>query len=347
MGFINYFSTWFNDYDSKQMLFVLIASLISFWPYVGGYHLTILEQSDLRHTLENNDMNKCAAISAISLMVPLFMDWLSDIVANRKSIKVNNTFLLYHMEKIVLYGGLLSVPSLAFVSPLYEDLSLLWFCMTRFQIVSVLGTLMVTFNRVNNYAWSLWISLLSTTILTIGCNLGLYGSLVKSNALHIVDLSIKVVLLALYLFSIIRWLFRPNFSKSFASLYLRIGTSSYAMIIIVLMVTGPKEHLTPNMLLLYNAAFIGLTLGILYYKMRRTKYERFHDILGLIESRKQYLRYVAHEIRTPLNSACLGTTLLVDALASIEEKDDFDEVTFVTTSFNLFLTIIYHIIYSP
>ena len=49
----------------------------------------------------------------------------------------------------------------------------------------------------------------------------------------------------------------------------------------------------------------------------------------MTESRKQYIRYVAHEIRTPLNSACLGTKLLVDALMSIEEKDEFDEVNLV------------------
>ena len=310
------------------MLFVVVASLISFWPYMAGYRLTFLEHTALRDAVDNNELNKFSAVCAISLMVPLFMDWFTDLYG--KNVHDDyNTFLLHHFEKAVLYLGLLSVPSLAFVSSSYEDLTLLWFCMTRFQIVAVLGTLTASFSRINSYAWPWWISLLSTSLLSFAVNLSLYGTLMQSGAIFIVDVTIKVILLILVIVSTIRWLLRPNFSKSFASLYLRVGSSAYVTIIIVLVAIGPKENLTSNKLLIYNATFIALELGILYYKMRRTKYERFNDIRGLIESRKQYLRYVAHEIRTPLNSACLGTKLLVDALASIEEKDEFDEVNVV------------------
>ena len=316
----------YNKSEGKQMLFVIVAALISFWPYMVGYGTTDLEHTILRNALDDNDLiNQFLSVSAVSLMVPLFVDWLTDMFEYRKNVAdSSNTFVLHDMEKAVLYVGLLSVPAIAFVE--YDNLSLLWFCMSRFQIVAVLGTLTTTFSRINNYAWSWWMSILSTTILTIAVNLSLYASLIQSDAIEIIAMTLEAIVLVLMVVSTIHWLHRPNFSKSFSALYVRVGTTGYALIIIILIAIEPKEKLTPTMLIAYNAAFIALELGILYYKMRRTKYERFNDIRGLIESRKQYLRYVAHEIRTPLNSACLGTKLLVDALASIEEKDEFDEV---------------------
>ena len=67
-----------------------------------------------------------------------------------------------------------------------------------------------------------------------------------------------------------------------------------------------------------------MEVGLLFYYMRKVKYESLYNLRALVESRKQYLRYIAHEMRTPLNSAVLGLKLICDSLATIEIKDDLD-----------------------
>ena len=251
----------------------------------------------------------------------MVLDWLTNKIIGTKNDGIIRN--INDKEKIMLYSGLLSIPALAFVSDSYQDLALLWSCMARFQIVSVLGSLTVTFNRVDGSTLPWWLSLLSTAILTTAVNLSLYASLVDSRPLYIIAITLQAMVLANMVVSIIRWLYQPRSSKS---LYMLVCTSCFTMVIVVFMATGPKDRLTPHLLLVYNAAFIGLELGLLYYYLKRTKYQRVHDLGALAESRKQYLRYIAHEMRTPLNSACLGLKLIVDALVVVEDKDDFEQV---------------------
>ncbi len=66
--------------------------------------------------------------------------------------------------------------------------------------------------------------------------------------------------------------------------------------------TGSASHLTPPLLMVYNGTFAVLELGLLFYHLRKIKYERVHNLIALVESRRQYLRYVSHEVRVCLNS---------------------------------------------
>ena len=320
--------------NNLQISFVLFCALTTFWPLYNmvGFGTTNLEKTVLRDTLDNGHLFELAAVAAITLMVPLIIDWLTDMIENGISVTPNRKSFdvvtdsknINHREKAVLYVGLLIVPSVAFVSS--EHLALLWFCMSQFQIISVLGTLAVTFSRIDGIAWPWWMSLLSTTILTIAVNLTLYVAIVPSNLIiAAIAVTLKAIVLALMIISTIRWLRRPT-TKSFTGLYILVATICYSLVLIVLLATGTEDMFTPNLLTIYNAAFIGLELGLCYYDLKSTKYQRMSDLRALVESRKQYLRYIAHEIRTPLNSACLGLTLMVDALEAIEEKDVFDEV---------------------
>ena len=307
--------------NNVQMSFVLVGAVIAFWPYMAGYHQqsTSLEQSILRTTLNDGYIYQLSAVAAISLLVPMVIDWLTNkIEANDGVIRNIND-----REKIMLYLGLLSVPVIAFVGHSYQNLALLWMCMSRFQIVAVLGSLSVTFSRIDGSTLPWWMSLLSTAFLTLAVNLSLYASLVASYPVYVIAMTLKAIVLTNMVVSILRWLYQPRSSKS---LYMLVGTSCFTIIIIVLLATGPIDMLTPNLLLVYNAAFIGSEVALLYYYLKRTKYQRVFDLGALAESRKQYLRYIAHEMRTPLNSACLGLKLIVDALEDIEDKDEFEQV---------------------
>ena len=307
--------------NNVQMSFVLVGAVISFWPYMAGYHqqTTSLEQSILRATLNDGYLYQLSSVAAISLLVPMVIDWLSNMFEPHDGVIRN----INDKEKTMLCLGLLSVPAIAFVAHSYQDLALLWLCMSRFQIVAVLGTLTVTFSRIDGLALSWWMSLLSTTILTIAVNLSLYAYFIHSNPVYIVAMTLKAIVLTHMVVSIIRCFYQP---VSSTSLYTLVGTSCFTMVILVIMATGPKEDLTPHLLLIYNAAFIVLELGLLYYYLKRTKYQRVSDLRALVESRKQYLRYIAHEMRTPLNSACLGLKLIVGTLEMVEEKDEFEQV---------------------
>ena len=60
---------------------------------------------------------------------------------------------------------------------------------------------------------------------------------------------------------------------------------------------GSEDQYTSTLLAIYNAAFILIELGLLFYYLRSTKWINAHHLQTLVESRKQYLRYIAHEIR--------------------------------------------------
>ena len=205
------------------MSFVFISALTSFWPYLVGYgSTTSLEVTVLRDTLDNGHLFELAAVAAITLMFPLVIDWFSDmlehgivITPNRNSFDVViDSKNINHREKSLLYIGLLSAPSVAFVTS--ENLTLLWFSMANFQMIAVLGTLVVTFNRIDGIAWPWWMSLLSTTILTISLNLALYNAIIPSYDIATISLTLKAIVLVLMVISTIRWWRRPT-TKSFTA----------------------------------------------------------------------------------------------------------------------------------
>jgi signal transduction histidine kinase len=47
---------------------------------------------------------------------------------------------------------------------------------------------------------------------------------------------------------------------------------------------------------------------------------------ALIETRKNYVRYVSHKIRTPLNAVFLGLKVVIDELAASWDKRDVERL---------------------
>jgi signal transduction histidine kinase len=95
----------------------------------------------------------------------------------------------------------------------------------------------------------------------------------------------------------------------FPALYITVGTLS-ALLIVSLLMTNSRNQFTSNYLSTYNIIFIVIQLSLLYYDLRKHKDDSRCHLRTLVESRKQYLRYLAHEMRTPLNSAVLGLQVL-------------------------------------
>ena len=360
-----------SSWESSQILFVVFASCCGFWPYAVGFRETALEQSPLRQSLNEQLINGQGSIFALALLVPLFFDWLADLFVNfmnRKKKDTSSEDMVTDFEKALLFVSLAGAPCLAFVS--CDSLALLWFCLTRFQVVAVLGTFRVCLSRYDSRVWSWWSTIFSITIVTVALNLTTWTSMTNNNggSIAILATTLKALALSLNFFQSGLFLLRQFYtfihygvkrnntttmlltgtkkSKSkvepsngptpssgngdeihkfmekmfFPILFVSVELVSHFIVVMSFIVLGSASQFHPENLLIYKSAFIIVEIGLLYYYMRKIKYESLYNLQALVEARKQYLRYIAHEMRTPLNSAVLGLKLICDSLATIENK---------------------------
>ena len=336
-------------FRSRVFLFVIIASLTAFWPFLAGFRnssATIESSSLLRASVNEQQINREGSLVALCFLVPFLLDGLSDQLERwfwNENKKDTATEMLDNFEKIFLFLGLASAPCLAFVSPDYDSLALLWVCLSRFQTVAVLGTLHVSFSRSN------WMSsVLSVSVLTVALNISTWTSIMEKENGSMVMLApaMTAIVLAMIMVPVGLWLLRKSMSRcsnyhnkvnptdddldntenqwSYPDFYLLFGSSSYIIVLVTSLALGSARHFTPQMMLAYKSSFIVVEVLLLLYYLRKNKYDSIHNLSISIESRKQYLRYIAHEIRTPLNSAALGLKLICDSMATIEHKDELD-----------------------
>ena len=157
----------------SDIIFLLVAVFLAFWPYYAGYHDTPLEQSILRSSLNYGTMFYESAIVSLTLLVPLVFDVILEVahgqseqrrapggsvqsVLSSQSPSVAGKALLEVREKILIYAGFASTPLLIFVHKEYPNFAMLWFCTTRFQLMAVYGSVWVSFCRLDNTAWPSW-----------------------------------------------------------------------------------------------------------------------------------------------------------------------------------------------
>ena len=366
------------------MVFVVFGACCAFWPYAAGYRITALEHSPLRASLNEQVINGEGSIFSLALLVPLFFDWLADMFAQYMNPKKKDTAdeMITNCQKALLFLSLTGAPCLAFVTRDCDSLALLWFCLTRFQVVAVLGTFRVSLSRYDSRVWPWWSTILSVIIIAVALNITTWTSMNNTNAspLGIFATSLKAIALAmnfyqsglfllrqvciyvcnglkkhgksssmLSAFSFTQHKVEPSSGKPsvpqqqgestreindqnvafmekmfFPIMFVSIELVSHFIVSMSFIVLGSASQFNPPNLLIYKSAFIIVEVGLLFYYMRKIKYESLYHLCALVESRKQYLRYIAHEMRTPLNSAVLGLKLICDSLATIENKDDLD-----------------------
>ena len=332
----------------------LLYGFCSFWPFfvVAVGHPTNVEQSVFRSALDGESTNtnvvsyRSTSLISLSLLAPFFLDYCTELTAHRKQkIKEKDDSILQnmsHFEKCVFIVGLFVVPMVAFVPTTFDHLGLLWLCMSRFQIICVVGILHVSVKSFDNNMIPMLVpaglnrysQLFFTTILAIAVNVSTWTAIYGDNNVNqFVATYLQLFLLLLLIVPFVRWVlhrFRHlntcfcflnrkiqsselggNVSGTaperlyFPTLYVTLGTFSVVLIVSLLM-THSGDQFTSNYLDTYNILFIVIELFLLYYDLRKNKDDSLHHFRALVESRKQYLRYIAHEMRTPLNSAVLG-----------------------------------------
>ena len=137
-------------------IFVLVGSLIQFWPYFAGYHDSILEVSILRNNLQSIE-NIVASTVLITLAVPLVIDGILDfmlsLLMDRNKAK-ETTDILNYIERTYIYSGFLIFPLCAFVRQQYSDLAMLALGCSRFQYCMVYGGMFMSASRIAPHCFS-------------------------------------------------------------------------------------------------------------------------------------------------------------------------------------------------
>ena len=202
---------------------VTIISMIStFWPYcLGNYpnHITGLETSILKNSLvtANESYVMKATFAFLLLLIPLVLDWGVDIVArlffsNKTLLKVHQ-YKLNDYEKLLMYVGFAICPAIINLAPsTFPSLCLLFFCGTRFQMLSVLGVMWISLHTFDSTVWTKRTTILGFIILAVALNITMYDELngVMDRDFQIAGRVLKSISLAMFMIPSLRWLFHTT-----------------------------------------------------------------------------------------------------------------------------------------
>lgn len=203
----------------SMIAMVTVVSIIStFWPYcLTNYpnHITGLETSILKHSLSTaNETNVMKVTFAyLLLLIPLILDWGVDIVArlffSKQTLSKVHQYKLNDFERLCMYVGFAICPAIINLVPsTFPSLGLLFFCGTRFQMLSVLGTMWTSLHVFDNTVWTKHTTMFGFIILAIAINVTMYDELdgVTDVTFQIVGRVMKSISLATFMIPSFRWL---------------------------------------------------------------------------------------------------------------------------------------------
>ena len=349
---------WYADVPYQYhvfSVFVLVGSLIAFWPYFAGYHDTIVELSVMRNNLHSIE-NIVASTVLITLAVPLTIDGMLDfmlsLLMDRNKAK-ETTDILNYIERTYIYSGLFIFPLCAFVSQQYSDLALLALCCSRFQYCIIYGG---CFMSIAPHCFSCRLCMLALGAYYIQNNLLSYAYL-NDIVSHIngfcVVLQYMVFLILVSM--LIHWIWLNYLSFCFSK-----RTSSLAIINHSVSAstmessTYDKKTLSLNedivaknnmfvlvmavivvictiILLVDSAAFIDFTainlalihvsfsvfaLGLLIYNLRKFRSDALLRLHALVNKKATLLKYV-HELYEPISTIYNAQKHMMEELGEV------------------------------
>ena len=242
---------WYADVPYQYQIFsfmVLIASLVTFWPFFAGYHDTIIENSIMRTNLQSIE-NIVASTVVITLAVPLIIDGILDfalsLLMDRNKAK-ESTDIFNYVERAYIYSSFLLLPMCAFISQQYSDLGLFALCCSRCQYCMVYGGCLMGLSRVAPHCFPTRLCMLAMGAYFIAKNLLTYAYLHMDKMTHsnlmfyyaigkgltFVTFSIFVIMLFCWLWlNYLRHCFRQRTSSAIAIMNQSISSSSEINII--------------------------------------------------------------------------------------------------------------------
>ena len=362
-GMISKFGTkwyqfWYADVYGQYLVFcvfVLVGSLLQFWPYFAGYHDTIVELTVMRTSLHSIE-NIVASTVLITFTVPLAIDGILDftlsLLMDRNRTK-ETTDILNYIERTYIYSGLLLFPICAFGSQQYADLALLALGCSRFEYCMVYGGCFLSVTRIAPHCFP-----------TRLCMLALGGYYVQNALLSYAYLNndkqalvnsccvfLQYAVFTILVCMLIHWMWlnylSPCFSKRRTSsaimdhnrsstgnnINIDMGlnddivaknimfVSVLAVIVIICTIillcdSAAFIDYTPIDIAIIHIAFSVFALGLLIYHLRKFRSDALLRLHALVNKKATLLKYV-HELYAPISTIFESQKHMMEELGEV------------------------------
>jgi hypothetical protein len=146
---------------TTNVIQVLLAFLGGFFCLIPLYlqPISILEETLLRHSLKSVGY-KYSAVATLTLVLPLFLDCLADLIFNFRKGKPNsdkpivNEGFLNNIEKLLFLSGIAILPIVSFLPDNTRNLAYIYICCNKCQTVFVAGAVIISLSRYDNKCWT-------------------------------------------------------------------------------------------------------------------------------------------------------------------------------------------------
>jgi hypothetical protein len=263
-----------------------------FLPILMGTDSSI-ESTSLRQALGGSFFIS-TSMAACSLMVPLVIDAVFDLLQRRRSYKTTRQDSLNLAERIIFLIGIIVVPVVAYLPAETKNLALIYNCCRRGQLTLMAGVIGATMHRYDPRAWNGLIILVGTVLFSIGQIIWAFWftDLEKPYFLKPLSYTLTYGHAILFLCLSFHWLLwdfmreyeaipsedrhNPALGRShlyFPVLYIFTTSVGVAQSAIVSLVSGDVTMSAEKGLVLHNIALIILEISIAIFSMRQIKEE--------------------------------------------------------------------------
>jgi hypothetical protein len=100
------------------------------------------------------------------------------------------------------------------------------------------------------------------------------------------------------------WLLSKTTELYYPLTYIFISVACTSTVVYLAFQYGRIQDFDESALLINNLIYSAYALFMIFISMRMVKSEVLQGLYALLQSKKEYVRYISHELRTPLNAVC-------------------------------------------
>ena len=334
---------------------VLIGSMVAFWPFIAGYHDTIIENSIMRtnvHSIENIVASTVLITLALPLTIDGILDFTLSLLMDRNKAK-ENTDILNYIERTFIYSGLFIHPLCTLVNQQYADLGLLALCCSRFQYCIIYGGCFMSVSRIAPDCFSCRLCMLALGAYYTQNELLSYAYLHdKVSSINPICVVLQYVVFLILVCMLIHWIWlhhmKPYCAKRTLSSIAIIDNDQasfdqkknlemslnedivaknnmfvlvMAVIVIIctiILLSDSADYVdfTAMNLALVHIAFSLFALGLLIYHLRKFRSDAVLRLHALVNKKATLLKYV-HELYGPISTIYESQKNMMEELGQV------------------------------
>lgn len=344
---------------SVHLFMTILSGISSFIILFIGDTSMLDKSTELRHVLHSGQYWHGSSLVSLALIVPLLTDTMLNLIIrilSTKSYQQNSEDIHSTVESLLFHCGMILPVIMPFL-PESARYPAIVHCCTRAQLFIVLGVIFAYKVRVDPKFCPRWLTMVYYA-LSITCN-ALYPYVYQTPTPldSIIHLSGNIAIaatvtqygaLAILVFALVQSILLQSWDKcgctrgdtvkptaaateADSGINSRQGLYMWCTVIVlgwlcvrvVLYEQLQSSFLNygDNELFLFNIPNIAFQFFFLLLSIRVVRQDAVSSLYGLIEAKKQYVRYISHELRTPLSAATSGLQVLEQeitaALASL------------------------------